>query len=97
MNLNPFVLLDILLADLVSAKARRVIHTGLLLIVAVVAIWLAADGNWTEFVIAVVAALYAASNKANTPDESETSVSRNGDETEDASVEPETGVYGDYQ
>lgn len=87
MNLNPLVLLDILLSDIVPAKGRRIIHNLILLVVAVLAIWLAVDGDWWQFLVAIVGALYAASNRANTPDES---VSRNDeDETdEEVGVEP---------
>jgi hypothetical protein len=107
MNLNPLVLIDILLSDLVPAKGRRVIHNLILLVAAVVTIWLAAEKDWTEFLIALVSTLYAASNRANTPDES---VSGNDEDDLDISVEaegdpervarevfPETGSYGDYQ
>lgn len=67
MNLNPLTILDALLADYLSEKARRVIHGVILLIAAIVAIWLGVEGNWKEFAVAVVTAIYAAANKANTP------------------------------
>lgn len=110
MNLNPLVLLDILLADLVPAKGRRIIHNFVLLVIAVVALWLAADKDWWQAVLALIGAVYAASNRANTPDEDETLVSRNEEIEDDKSEraptpvtedeiypEPETGTYGDYQ
>ena len=106
-NLNPLVLLDILLADWVSPKVRRGLHNLILFVVAIVAIWLAADGDWWQFLVALVGALYAASNRANTPEESVS-----GNDEEDVNIEvnaegdpeqvarevfPETGSYGDYQ
>lgn len=96
MNLNPLTLLDILLADLVNAKWRRVIHNLVLLAVAVVAIWLAADQDWWQAVLAVAGAIYAASNRANTPDEASGNdlYDENGDDEDEV---PETGTYGDYQ
>lgn len=66
-NLNPLTILDSLLGDWATPKVRRLIHGLVLLAVAVAGIWLAANGDWTEFIVAIVAAVYAAANKANTP------------------------------
>lgn len=65
-NLNPFNLLDSILEDYASPRLRRLIHTLILLVVAVVAIWLAAEGDWKKFLVALGATFYAAANKANT-------------------------------
>jgi len=67
MNLNPFTMLDSLLEDYASPKVRRLIHTVILIGIAIVAIFLGADRDWQQFVIALGVALYAAMNKANTP------------------------------
>lgn len=64
--MNPLTMLDDFLADYVSPKWRRRIHSLILLAVALVALWRAADGDWEQFGIALAGALYAAANKANT-------------------------------
>jgi hypothetical protein len=66
-NLNPFTLLDELLADYASPRLRRAVHTAILLVLAVVAIWMASEGDWKKFWTALGVAIYAAANKANTP------------------------------
>lgn len=86
-NLNPLVLLDILLADWVSPKVRRGLHNLILLIAAVVAIWLAADGDWWQFLIALFGSLYAASNRANTTPYDSDGVS--GNESGDEDIQPD--------
>lgn len=65
---NPAVLnaLDNILKDYVSARTRRLIHSLLALAVALASIYLAVNGDWEQFAIAVVAALYASANRANT-------------------------------
>jgi hypothetical protein len=65
-NLNPFTLLDSLLADYASPRVRRGIHTLILATLAVVALWMAAEGDWKKFLTALGVAFYAAANKANT-------------------------------
>jgi hypothetical protein len=65
-SLNPFAVLDSILADYASPKVRRLFHTLILLVVAVVAMWMAAEGDWKKFVVALGVAFYAAANKANT-------------------------------
>lgn len=65
--MNPITLLDQLLADYASPRVRRFIHALVLLVVTIVTVWLGAEGEWKEFGIALVTALYAAANKANTP------------------------------
>lgn len=67
MNTNPLHLLDSLLSDWASPRVRRLIHGLLLLAAVIIGIWLAVDGDWKEFVAAMIAAVYAASNVANTP------------------------------
>lgn len=65
--MNPLHLLDSVLADWVSPRVRRAIHALIMLAVALVAIWMAVDGDWVEMIIAIATTLYAASNTANTP------------------------------
>jgi hypothetical protein len=69
MNLNPLALLDALLADWASPRVRRLIHTLLALVLVVVTAVLAAGGDWKVALGTLLAALYAAINKANTPGE----------------------------
>lgn len=64
--MNPITILDGILADYASARVRRLIHSLILLTVAVVTIWLAADKDWQEALIALAVTVYAAANKANT-------------------------------
>lgn len=86
-TLNPFDLLDRLLNDYASPKARRTLHTIILLAVALVGIWLAAEGDWREAGLALLAALYAGANKANTPEVSHADV----DEDDDGLTYEEAG------
>lgn len=65
-DMNPLHLLDSLLEEWVSARARRSIHTLLLLAATVFTIYLAADGDWEAAAAALVATFYAGSNRANT-------------------------------
>lgn len=72
MNLNPFTIIDGILSDYASPRARRLIHSLLLLATVVVGIWLSVDGDWKEALIALGAALYTWANRANTnPDTDE--------------------------
>lgn len=66
MNVNPLTLLDVLLAEYASPKARRIIHGVILLALSLVTLWLAVEGDWKEFAISLAAAVYAAANRANT-------------------------------
>lgn len=66
MNANPFALLDGLLADWVSPKVRRIIHTILFLIATVITIVLAAGGDWREALLTLFVAFYTGANRANT-------------------------------
>lgn len=65
-NLNPLHLIDSILEDWVSARVRRTFHSVLLLAAIVVGIYFAFEGNWQEVIGALVAAVYAGSNRANT-------------------------------
>lgn len=65
--LNLSALLDQILDDWASPRVRRLIHALILLLVLVVTVFLAADGNWREALVSLAVALYAAANKANTP------------------------------
>lgn len=67
--MNPLHLIDDLLADYLSARARRTVHTLLLLAALVATVWLAADGDWKEALVTLAASLYAGANRANTPDD----------------------------
>lgn len=63
---NPMDYLDLILSDYASPKARRTIHSLILLAGAVVTIVLAAGGDWKVAVFSLLAALYAGANRANT-------------------------------
>ena len=63
---NPFDLLDRLLEDYLSPKARRTLHTVLLLVAVAVTSVLTFEGNWQEALIAAAAAIYSWANRANT-------------------------------
>jgi hypothetical protein len=65
--MNPLDLLDSILIDWASPRVRRLIHTLLLLGTALLTIWLSVDGDWKQALIALVAVLYTASNRSNTP------------------------------
>mgnify|MGYP003601884544 FL=1 len=67
MNFNPLHVLDLILADWASPKVRRLIHNLIALGVSLVGIWLAANGDWLVALGALATAVYAASNRANTP------------------------------
>jgi hypothetical protein len=66
-SLNPITILDQILADYTSPKVRRLIHSLVLLVAALVTVYLAAGKDWKQAAIALAASLYAAANKANTP------------------------------
>lgn len=78
---NPQLLnaLDNLLKDYLPPKQRRLVHSVLTLAIALGAIYLAANGDWEQFAVAVIAALYAGANRANTtpppPPETEEEIS----------------------
>lgn len=63
---NPMEALDDLLADYASPKTRRLLHGLLSLAVAIVGVWLVANGDWKEFALALGALVYTYANKANT-------------------------------
>ena len=65
-NLNPLTLLDNVLEEYASPRARRAIHAALMLVAAGVTIYLAAGKDWEQALIALAATLYTAANKANT-------------------------------
>ena len=67
-NLNPFNIVDSILADWASPRVRRTIHALLTMAAAVVSIYLAADGDWRQAAVAFAALLYAGANHANTHD-----------------------------
>lgn len=64
--MNILHLLDALLIDWASPRIRRTIHTALLLVASIVAVWLAVGGDWKEAAIAIATAFYTASNRSNT-------------------------------
>lgn len=70
-TLNPLSLLDNLLADWASPKVRRLVHGLLLLVASVASIYLAVEGDWREFIVALIATLYVGSNRANTREQGE--------------------------
>ena len=70
-TLNPLSLLDNLLADWASPKVRRLVHGLLLLVASVASIYLAVEGDWRKFIVALIATLYVGSNRANTREQGE--------------------------
>lgn len=66
-NLNPLTLLDTILSDYLSPRARRAVHSLILLVAVLVTVFLTAEGDWKAAVGSLIAAIYAAANKANTP------------------------------
>lgn len=91
--MNPFTLLDNILSEYASPKVRRLVHLAILLVTAVVTIYFAAGGDWTQFAIALAAALYAGANKANTP--APEKVDDVTEYTGEVSGNPEPGTYED--
>lgn len=94
-SLNPFTILDSILEDYASPRTRRLVHSLILLVVAVVAIWMAAQGDWKKMLVAIGAAVYAEANRANTdPDAGAADgvgfYDGEGDESEDDSVSGNT-------
>lgn len=65
-SINPITILDSILEDYASPRARRLIHSLILLAAAIISIYLAVDGDWKEFALTVGATVYAAANRANT-------------------------------
>lgn len=90
MQLNPLHLLDTLLHDYASPRVRRGIHTGILLVLSLFAIWQGVDGDWRQFIAALGVLLYAGANRANTAPPED--VSGNLDEDE---VYEDEGYPGD--
>lgn len=66
MKTNPIDILDRLMEDYLSPKARRAVHSVILLAGALLSIYLAANGDWEVFAASVAATLYAWANRANT-------------------------------
>lgn len=90
-GLNPLTLLDSVLADYASPRARRAIHSLILLAAVVLTIVLTAEGNWQAAVGSLIAAVYSAANQANTPAETLSDVDEEEDE-EDLSYEEAGGL-----
>lgn len=65
-NLNPLHILDSILEDWASARVRRTIHSLLLLVAALGGLYLASDGDWLKALVALLALVYTAANRANT-------------------------------
>lgn len=65
--MNPLTLIDSLLIDYASPRVRKAVHTTLLLLAVLGTIVLGAEGEWKEAVLALIAAIYAGANQANTP------------------------------
>lgn len=98
MNLNPIALIDDLLTDWASPRIRRAVHTLITLLLALVAIWFAVDGDWVQFAIALGGMVYTEANRTNTPatdlldaDEIEPD---DGESYEDADGEPYPEIHG---
>lgn len=65
--MNPLNTLDSILSDWASPRVRRLVHALLALGLLVVAAYFAADKDWAVAIPALLATVYAAVNKANTP------------------------------
>lgn len=65
--MNLLDLIDSILIDWTSPRVRRLIHTTLLIFTIILTLFLTADGNWEDGLIALIAAFYTASNRSNTP------------------------------
>lgn len=65
--MNPFTIIDDILADYASDRTRLLIHRLILLVMIAVTIWQASDGDWKVALGTALAALYAGANGANTP------------------------------
>lgn len=76
-NFNPIHLLDLILADWASPRARRLVHGLIALVLGVLAVIVSVEGDWDRLLPILLAALYAAANKANTL---ETPLSPSGDD-----------------
>lgn len=64
--MNILNLIDRLLIDWAKPRTRRTIHNALLIVSIVVTVWLTSEGDWRQALVALVAAFYTASNRANT-------------------------------
>lgn len=64
--MNPLTLLDSLLEDYLSPKARRTLHTVLVLAALAVTAVLTYNGDWREAALSLATAVYAWANRANT-------------------------------
>lgn len=65
--MNPITTLDSILSDWASPRARRLVHALIALVLLIVTAYFAAGGDWAVAVPALLATVYAAMNKANTP------------------------------
>ena len=63
---NPIHILDTILTDWASPRARRLIHGILALVFGAVAVYVSVEGDWDRLLPVLLATLYAAANKANT-------------------------------
>lgn len=66
--MNILDTLDSILMDWTSPRVRRLIHSVLLIFTTVLTVLLTVDGDWRDALIALVAVLYTASNRSNTPE-----------------------------
>lgn len=67
--MNPMNYLDSILSDYASPRVRRLVHSILLLVVAVVTVVTAVDGDWEKALLSLAATIYAGANRANTTPE----------------------------
>lgn len=72
--MNPFAAIDSILEDWASPRVRRSLHAAIALVASILAIYLAAGGDWKEALPVLLAALYAGSNKANTHESEPTDI-----------------------
>jgi hypothetical protein len=97
-NLNPLDLLDKVLAEYASPRARRAIHAALMLVAALVTLYLAYEKDWMQALIALAATLYTGANKANTNSAVEPFPEEDGDAVvfADESLDDHDGEEADY-
>lgn len=66
--MNPIKIIDQILTDYASPKVRRFVHSLVSLAIALLGVYLAAEGDWAKAGAALLALVYTEANRVNTPD-----------------------------